>query len=136
MTNSEISSSDLVLSDRYRRQVSLPGFGLNAQKTLAEAHVLCIGAGGLGSPALQYLAAAGTGHITIVDDDVVELSNLHRQIIHTTDDIGKNKVDSAGAHIAAINPDTVVETHARRLDREFAVELCARADVVFRSEEH
>lgn len=131
MTNSELSSSDLALSDRYRRQLSLPSFGLSAQKALAEAHVLCIGAGGLGSPALQYLAAAGIGRITIVDDDVVELSNLHRQIIHTTDDIGKNKVDSASAHIAAINPDTVVETHARRLDWEFAVELCARADVVF-----
>lgn len=116
--------------DRYRRQMSLPGFGLRAQKALAEAKVLCVGAGGLGSPALQYLAAAGIGHITIVDDDVVQLSNLHRQVIHTTDDVGRNKVESAGDHIATINPNTVIKTHCRRLDWDLAHELCADADVV------
>lgn len=131
MTNSDFSSSDIALSDRYRRQVSLPGFGLSAQNALAKAHVLCIGAGGLSSPALQYLAAAGIGHITVVDDDVVEFSNLHRQVIHTTSDVGRNKVDSADTHIAAINPDIVVNTQCRRLDWALAQKLCESADVVF-----
>lgn len=131
MSNSGISSSGLAQSDRYRRQISLPGFGLNAQTKLVQAHILCIGAGGLSSPALQYLAAAGIGHITVVDDDVVELTNLHRQIIHTADDLGCNKVDSAAQKIAAINPEVVVETHCRRLDWELAQRLCATADAVF-----
>ena len=79
---------------RYARQLSLPGFGPEQQQRLADAHVCCVGAGGLGSPALLYLAAAGVGTITIIDDDTVDVSNLHRQVIHTTSQVGHPKVES------------------------------------------
>ena len=90
---------------RYARQLSLPGFGPEQQQRLADAHVCCVGAGGLGSPALLYLVAAGVGTITIIDDDTVDVSNLHRQVIHTTSQVGHPKVESARQVLADLNPE-------------------------------
>ncbi len=115
---------------RYARHLLIPEIGLAGQERLAAAAVLVIGAGGLGSPALTYLAAAGVGRIGIVDDDVVELSNLQRQVIHTTADLGKPKVASAADRLTKINPDLIVEQHRHRLDPDSAWELFARYDVV------
>ena len=91
--------------NRYARHILLKEVGGEGQQKLLDSKVLIIGAGGLGSPLLLYLAAAGVGTIGIVDDDVVDLSNLQRQIIHTTDDIGRLKIESAAATVRAINPD-------------------------------
>ena len=96
--------------ERYSRHIILKEIGVKGQKKLAAAKVLIIGAGGLGAPAAMYLAAAGVGKIGIADADVVDLSNLQRQIIHTTNDLGKPKVDSAKETMQAINPDVEVET--------------------------
>src|SRR3954453_19929638 len=90
--------------ERYKRQLVLKDIGGEGQQRLKEARVLCIGAGGLGSPLILYLAAAGVGTLGIVDFDAVDYSNLQRQIIHTTDDVGRSKLDSAVAKIAALNP--------------------------------
>ena len=106
--------------ERYARQIVLHGLGGPGQNKLKAARALVIGAGGLGSPALQYLAGAGVGTLGIVDDDSVSLSNLHRQVIHATDDVGRPKTDSAQAAIARINPHVVVEPIALRLDAENA----------------
>src|SRR5579863_6836810 len=95
--------------ERYARQIVLHGVGGPGQNKLKAARVLAIGAGGLGSPALQYLAGAGVGTLGIVDDDEVALSNLHRQLLHATDDIGRRKVDSAADAIARINPHVQIE---------------------------
>src|SRR4051812_41667025 len=89
---------------RYSRHLIMPEVGLAGQEKLKAAKVLCVGTGGLGSPALLYLAAAGVGTIGVVDFDVVDATNLHRQIIHTTADVGRKKVESAAEKIAAINP--------------------------------
>ena len=91
---------------RYSRQLLLPGFGLQAQTALKEARVLVVGAGGLGCPAVQYLAAGGVGHITVVDADVVETSNLVRQILHTDDRIGMNKAESIVQAVKLYVPTT------------------------------
>src|ERR1700733_9886130 len=91
--------------ERYSRQIILRGVGGPGQQKLKAARVLVIGAGGLGSPALQYLAGAGVGTIGVVDDDRVSLSNLHRQLIHGTPDLGRLKIDSAAAAIARLNPN-------------------------------
>ena len=91
--------------NRYARHILLKEVGGEGQQKLLDSKVLIIGAGGLGSPLLLYLAAAGVGTIGIVDDDVVDLSNLQRQVIHTTDDIGRFKIESAAATVRAINPD-------------------------------
>ena len=91
--------------ERYARHIILKDVGVRGQKKLLEAKVLIVGAGGLGAPAAMYLAAAGVGTIGIADADEVDLSNLQRQIIHTTDDIGKPKVESAKETMLAINPD-------------------------------
>jgi molybdopterin/thiamine biosynthesis adenylyltransferase/rhodanese-related sulfurtransferase len=115
---------------RYSRQLSLPGFGLPAQRSLAEARVLVIGAGGLGSSVIPALAAAGVGTIGIVDDDTVELSNLHRQYVHGQADVGTAKVDSAAASVATINPATTVTAIAERLTSATALELFAGYDLV------
>src|SRR5579885_1348242 len=108
--------------ERYARHIVLRGVGGPGQNKLKAARVLTIGAGGLGSPLLQYLAAAGIGKIGVVDDDVVSLSNLQRQVLHGTSDIGRPKVDSAAEALRRINPHVEVETIAERLD-----ELNARA---------
>ena len=97
--------------ERYSRHITLKEIGVRGQKKLLAAKVLIIGAGGLGAPAAMYLVAAGVGTIGIVDCDNVELSNLQRQIIHTTDDIGKPKVQSAAETIKALNPDVEVITY-------------------------
>lgn len=115
---------------RYSRQLLLPGFDLAAQRKLKAARVLVLGAGGLGSPALLYLASAGVGTLGIVDDDVVEISNLQRQIVHTTDAVKMAKVDSAARTVTALNPEITVERHRVRLTSENALDLFARYDLV------
>ena len=116
--------------NRYARQLALPGFALGAQRGLASARVLVIGAGGLGSTVIPALAAAGVGTIGIVDDDTVELSNLHRQYIHGQADIGSAKAASAASSVAAINPTTVVSALEQRLTAATALELFAGYDLV------
>ena len=96
--------------ERYSRHIILKEVGVKGQKKLAAARVLIVGAGGLGAPAAMYLAAAGVGRIGIADADAVDLSNLQRQIIHTTNDLGKPKVESAKETMKAINPDVDVVT--------------------------
>jgi len=115
---------------RYQRHLSLPGFGMQAQQKLKHARVLVIGAGGLGCPALQYLAAAGTGTIGIVDDDHVSLSNLQRQILYTENDIGKPKAETAAARLAAMNPGIVCQPYAVRLTTQNALDLIRAYDLV------
>lgn len=115
---------------RYRRQVTLGGFGPEGQQKLLDAHVAVVGAGGLGSPALLYLAGAGVGHVTLIDDDVVDLSNLHRQVIHTTDRVGRPKGESAREQMLALNPMIEVELFTERLTRDNAVDVLRGADVV------
>ncbi|MGY4385013.1 molybdopterin/thiamine biosynthesis adenylyltransferase/rhodanese-related sulfurtransferase [Pedobacter sp. UYP24] len=117
-------------SERYNRQLILKGFGEEAQERLSNASVLVIGAGGLGCPALQYLAGAGIGHIGIVDNDVVSLSNLHRQILFTTDDIGKLKATTAVERISALNPEIKVTAYPLRLERKNILELISGFDYV------
>lgn len=115
---------------RYSRHLIIPGFGVEAQLRLKNARVLVIGAGGLGSPALLYLAAAGVGKLGIVDDDDVELSNLQRQVIHQVADLGRLKAESARDSIAALNPLVEVVLHRQRLDASNALELFADYDLV------
>ena len=115
---------------RYSRQILLPEFGIEAQERLLGARVLIIGAGGLGSPAALYLAAAGVGTLAIADHDTVDLSNLQRQILHRYADIGRAKVDSAAERIAALNPDTRVIPVAARLTGEALRGQVAAADLV------
>jgi molybdopterin/thiamine biosynthesis adenylyltransferase/rhodanese-related sulfurtransferase len=108
---------------RYARQVTLPALGVTGQRRLAAARVLVVGAGGLGSPVLLYLAAAGVGTIGVVDDDVVDLTNLHRQVVHGTDDVGRAKVDSAADAVAAVNPLVTVVRHRERLTSANALDV-------------
>ena len=115
---------------RYSRQVILPELGVAGQRRLAAARVLVIGAGGLGSPVLQYLAAAGVGTVGIVDSDRVEPSNLHRQVIHTPATIGRPKVDSAAAALRAQNPAIAVRTHELRLTSANAAGIVGDYDLV------
>jgi molybdopterin/thiamine biosynthesis adenylyltransferase/rhodanese-related sulfurtransferase/molybdopterin converting factor small subunit len=115
---------------RYSRHLILPEVGLEGQRKLKAARVLCVGAGGLGSPVALYLAAAGVGTIGIVDYDVVDLSNLQRQILHTTADIGKPKLDSAKAKLNAMNPEVKVETYNEPLSSKNALEIFKGYDVV------
>ena len=116
--------------ERYARQIVLRGVGGPGQSKLKAARALVVGAGGLGSPALQYLAGAGVGTLGIVDDDIVALSNLHRQVIHATDNVGRPKTESAAAAIARINPFVAVELIAARLDDQNARSFVGRFDVV------
>jgi adenylyltransferase/sulfurtransferase len=116
--------------ERYARHIVLPDVGGPGQAALRRARVLVIGAGGLGAPLLLYLAAAGVGAIGVVDDDVVSLSNLQRQVIHATPDIGQPKVDSAAALIARLNPHVAVERHPVRLAEPNALDLIGRYDVI------
>nr|WP_269327658.1 molybdopterin-synthase adenylyltransferase MoeB [Kineosporia mesophila] len=115
---------------RYARHLVLPDLGGNGQRRLKAARVLLVGAGGLGSPALQYLAAAGVGTIGLVDDDVVEESNLQRQVIHTGADVGRPKVDSAADAVHRANPLVRVERHRERLHPANAVRLVEQYDLV------
>ncbi|RMD49336.1 MAG: molybdopterin-synthase adenylyltransferase MoeB [Alphaproteobacteria bacterium] len=116
--------------ERYARHIVLREFGGPGQMRLRRSSVLVVGAGGLGSPALLYLAAAGVGRIAIVDDDVVSLSNLQRQVIHDTPSVGTAKTESAAARIRAINPHVEVIGHRLRLDDANAPELIAGHDLV------
>ena len=115
---------------RYSRHLTMPEVGIDGQRRLKAAHVLCIGAGGLGSPAALYLAAAGVGTIGIVDFDDVDLSNLQRQILHGTKDIGRSKLESARDRLRDANPNIEVELHECRFSSENASELVARYDLV------
>ncbi|MCE4225169.1 molybdopterin-synthase adenylyltransferase MoeB [Methylobacterium sp. C25] len=121
-------SSDEI--ERYARHLVLRDIGGPGQARLKAARVLVVGAGGLGAPLIQYLAAAGIGTIGIADDDVVSLSNLQRQVIHRTPDIGRPKVDSAAEAVSLINPHVRVVAHATRLTDETAAALAAEYDVV------
>ena len=116
--------------ERYARHIVLREVGGPGQAALKRARVLIVGAGGLGAPVLMYLAAAGVGTLGIVDDDVVSLSNLQRQVIHATRDVGRPKVESAAAAIAGLNPHVAVEPHAARLTAVNALDLIGRYDVV------
>ena len=116
--------------ERYARHIVLPEIGGAGQQKLKRARVLVVGAGGLGAPMLQYLAAAGVGTLGIVDDDTVSLSNLQRQVIHDTASVGKPKLDSAKAAIERINPNVSVELHNLHLDNGNAAALVAQYDVV------
>src|SRR5919204_2858839 len=115
---------------RYSRHLIIPDLGVDGQKRLKQARVLVIGAGGLGAPALLYLAAAGVGTLGIIDDDAVALSNLQRQVIHATAEIGDAKVESAAAAIHRLNPHVKVEIHAARLVAANALALIGRYDIV------
>jgi molybdopterin/thiamine biosynthesis adenylyltransferase/rhodanese-related sulfurtransferase len=116
--------------DRYSRHLLLPEVGIEGQQRLLDAKVLLLGAGGLGSPAALYLAAAGVGTLGIVDSDVVEVSNLQRQVLHNTERVGEPKVESAKATIAALNPDVKVLTHQVRLGPENIMEIISGYDVI------
>ncbi len=115
---------------RYKRHLVLHDVGGQGQQKLKAARVLVIGAGGLGSPVMLYLAAAGVGVIGVIDDDTVSLDNLQRQVIHTTASIGAPKVASAATTIAAINPHVAVEQHAERLTVRNVMDLFARYDLI------
>jgi molybdopterin-synthase adenylyltransferase len=116
--------------ERYARHIVLREVGGPGQSALKSARVLVIGAGGLGAPVLLYLAAAGVGTLGIVDDDTVSLSNLQRQVIHATPDIGRHKVESASDVIRRLNPHVSIETHPTRLGVDNAIELISRYDIV------
>lgn len=115
---------------RYSRQIMLPQVGIEGQQKLLDSSALIIGMGGLGSPIAMYLASAGVGHLVLVDDDVVDLSNLQRQILHTQNDIGKAKVESAQDTLLALNPDLTITTFNTRLDRESLAQQIKSVDIV------
>ncbi|MFK4853058.1 ThiF family adenylyltransferase [Microbacterium sp. ZW T6_19] len=115
---------------RFARHLTLPGVGDHGQRRLAAARVLVIGAGGLGAPAIQYLAAAGVGRLTVIDDDRVELSNLQRQVLHTEGDLGRPKAQSARSAVALRDPEVVVTAMAARLDPSNALALFREHDLV------
>ena len=116
--------------ERYARHIVLREVGGPGQAALRRARVLIVGAGGLGAPALLYLAAAGVGTLGVIDDDVVSLSNLQRQVIHATTDIGMPKTESAAAVIDRLNPHVVVEQHPLRLTAQNALDLFGRYDLI------
>ncbi len=115
---------------RYARHFALPDFGMEGQKRLKNSSVLVVGAGGLGSPMLLYLAAAGVGRIGIIDPDVVDMSNLHRQILYNVADIGKSKAETARAKLLAMNPHITIDAYQIPLTRDNALELVAQYDIV------
>ena len=121
---------DMVDTERYARHISLPDVGITGQKLIDDSRVLVVGAGGLGSPVLMYLAAAGIGHIGVVDDDAVDLSNLQRQIIHSESAIGRPKVESAKERINSINSAIKVTTWNARLSPDNAEEILCDWDIV------
>ncbi|MCW9013542.1 MAG: molybdopterin-synthase adenylyltransferase MoeB [Gammaproteobacteria bacterium] len=115
---------------RYSRQILLPQFGVEGQQKLLHAHVLIIGLGGLGSPVAMYLAAAGVGTLTLVDHDIVEISNLQRQIIHRTENINQTKVASAQQNLLALNPEITIHCINHKLDTDELNQLTQQVDVV------
>ena len=115
---------------RYDRQLKLPGFGVAGQQALRDARVAIVGVGGLGSPVLGYLAAAGIGRLTLIDSDQVEISNLHRQPIYTTDDVGRSKSEAAADYARALNPTIKVAHSVSRLNASNALELLHGHDLV------
>ncbi|HVV74944.1 MAG TPA: adenylyltransferase/sulfurtransferase MoeZ [Mycobacteriales bacterium] len=115
---------------RYSRHLIIPDVAMDGQKRLKNAKVLCVGAGGLGSPALMYLAAAGVGTLGIIDFDVVDESNLQRQVIHGQSDVGRSKAESAKASVAEINPLVQVDLHLERLDSSNVMEIFSRYDLI------
>ena len=115
---------------RYSRHLIMPEMGMDGQRKLKQSSVLCIGAGGLGSPAAMYLAAAGIGRLGIVDFDVVDYSNLQRQLLHTTNDVGRTKLDSAKEKVVALNPNVQVDTYEEALSSENAMRLFKGYDVI------
>jgi adenylyltransferase/sulfurtransferase len=115
---------------RYSRHLIMPEVGVDGQRKLKAARVLCIGAGGLGAPAAMYLAAAGVGTLGLVDFDTVDASNLHRQIIYGTDDIGRRKLEAASARLAAINPDLTIVEHETALTSKNAMAILKDYDVI------
>ena len=127
MSDPELDATQL---DRYSRHVIMDGVGPEGQQRLLDARVLVVGAGGLGSPVIQYLAAAGVGTLGIVDDDVVERSNLQRQVVHGDADVGRSKVDSAREFVEALNPDVSVDPHETRLAADNVAEFLADYDHV------
>ncbi|AXS38828.1 molybdopterin-synthase adenylyltransferase MoeB [Breoghania sp. L-A4] len=116
--------------ERYARHIVLSDVGGPGQQKLKRARVLVIGAGGLGAPMIQYLAAAGVGTIGVVDDDIVSLSNLQRQVIHDTAAVGQPKVESARTSVARLNPHVTIDAHNTRITADNAVELIAGYDIV------
>src|ERR1700730_111221 len=118
------------LYERYQRQIILPRFGEAAQQKLLKAKVLVVGAGGLGCPILQYLTAAGVGTIGIVDDDIVTLSNLHRQVLYSANDIGLSKAERAGNILQQINPDSKIVIYNNRLTNKNALVLFDQFDII------
>lgn len=128
-----VEPADLLTVDevrRYSRHLIIPDVGMAGQKRLANARVLCVGAGGLGSPALLYLAAAGVGTLGIVEFDVVDESNLQRQIIHSQKDIGRPKAESARDRVLETNPHVTVQLHQERLDSSNVMEIFAQYDLI------
>jgi adenylyltransferase/sulfurtransferase len=117
-------------AERYSRHLLLSGFGPEGQEAMMRAKVAVIGAGGLGCPVLQYLAAAGIGHIRVIDQDVVELSNLQRQVLFTGNDVGRSKAEAACERLRALNGEIQVEAVTARIDASNAVELLRDADIV------
>ena len=115
---------------RYARHLTLPQVGEIGQSKLKNSRVFCVGAGGLGSPALLYLAAAGIGHLTVIDDDTIERSNLQRQILHADDDVGISKAESAMLRLRELNPTISIEVYAERLTSENAMQLIQGHDIV------
>lgn len=116
--------------DRYARHIILKEIGGAGQQRLIDAHVALVGAGGIGAPAIQYLAAAGVGRLTLIDDDEVSLSNLQRQVLFATDDIGQPKVEAAEVAVALLNPDVRITGRRLRLTAGNAADLLTGADVV------
>ncbi|HSW30658.1 MAG TPA: molybdopterin-synthase adenylyltransferase MoeB [Longimicrobiales bacterium] len=127
MTPADLTRGELL---RYARHLALPRVGLAGQRRLKEARVLCVGAGGLGSPLALYLAAAGVGTLGLVDADVVDLTNLQRQILYGTRDVGRAKLDSAADRLRDVNPHVEVVRHHTRLTSDNALEIVAGYDVV------
>lgn len=123
-------SLDATQLDRYSRHIIMDEVGAEGQQALLDARVLVVGAGGLGAPAIEYLAAAGVGTIGIADDDAVERSNLQRQVIHGDDDVSRPKVDSAADFVRNLNPDITVGTHEVRVEPDNAESLIADYDFV------
>ena len=125
--NPHLSKDEL---KRYARHISLPSFGIEGQNKLRKSSVLCIGAGGLGSPCTMYLAAAGIGKLGIIDMDVVDESNIQRQILHGSSDIGVKKIDSAKDTLQEINPYVKLELYDQAFDENNAEEIAKNYDII------